>query len=250
MQGYMLLSGMLIVLGACSPAGHSGASPISSPPVQQVIPSYEDTAAFRQAAQATVQEFATRVKELGTDLGAVPTVEVRTTPMLIYFDGAAGKIVAPWWSDFGPEQRALFAHFAGGDDAAGERLFRAFFHRFFVPHEAAHWYQRQTGTREATLYANEQAANRLAVAFWRTQPDGEAFLSEMERMLVGLVQRIPDPTPPGEDPVTYFGANYRTLAQAPMKYGYYQFRFVLEALRERKTLELPTLVRRTAASTP
>jgi predicted amidohydrolase YtcJ len=205
------------------------------------IPLYTDTAQLRTAAQAVVNDFHARTVAAGLDLGPTPAVEVRTTPQLIFFSPNAIRIVAPWWGDLPAEVRQVFAHLGGGD-AEGEQVFRAFFHRFFLAHEAAHWLRHRSETRKQTLYANEDDANRVAVAFWRTQPDGEAFLAELERMLVGIVGRIPDPTPAGQDPVAYFGANYQELGRDPMKYGYYQFRFVLDAVRERSTLDLDTIL--------
>jgi hypothetical protein len=55
-------------------------------------------------------------------------------------------------------------------------------------------------------------------------------------------QNLPDPTPPGENSVTYFGANYQTLGRDPLKYGCYQFRFMANALRERPQLDFTRMV--------
>lgn len=208
---------------------------------QQVIPLHADTAGLRATAQSVINSFHARAAAAGLDLGVVPAVEVRTTPQLIFYSGQNGKITMPWWDDLTPEVRSVFAHLGGGEPE-GEQVFRAFFHRFFLAHEAAHWLRHRSETNATTRYAREDDANRVAVAFWRTQPDGEAFLAELERMLVGIVGRIPDPTPAGEDPVAYFGANYQELGRDPMKYGYYQFRFVLDAVRERSTLDLDTIL--------
>jgi predicted amidohydrolase YtcJ len=205
------------------------------------IPMYADSAQLRAAAQAVVNSLHARSTAAGLDLGPAPTVEVRTTPQLIFYSPSAVQIVAPWWDDLAPEVRTVFARLGGGE-AEGQQVFRAFFHRFFIAHEAAHWLRHRSDTRKETLYAGEDDANRIAVAFWRTQPDGEAFLAELERMLVGIVARIPDPTPAGQDPVAFFGANYQELGRDPMKYGYYQFRFVLDAVRERSQLDLATIL--------
>ena len=85
-------------------------------------------------------------------------------------------------------------------------------------------------------------ANRIAVAFWRTQPQGEAFLAELERLASRATAALPDPTPQGENPVTYFGGNYQELGRDPLKYGYYQFRFMADALRDRNNLDFGTIV--------
>lgn len=203
----------------------------------RAFPSPADPDELRRYAQSIVDEFGVRADEAGFDLGPAPTVEVRNTPALIYYSSREAKIGMPWWGDLPSNQRAIFTLF-GGDEAEGEQIFRAFFYRFLVAHEAGHWFQSRTGSQQPTLYENEDAANRIAVAFWMTQPDGEAFLAELESMLAGIVDRVPDPTPPGEDPVAFFGANYRALAEDGVGYGYFQFRFMQAAIGDRHQLHL------------
>jgi hypothetical protein len=201
------------------------------------IPEYPDAAALQAGARETVEAFARAVATLALDLGDSPAVEVRSTPMLIFFSPGDNQITVPWWEDLSPEQHALFDTW-GGDRAGGERLFRALFHRFLVIHEAGHWLQSRSDQRKATLYENELDANRIAVAFWRTAPDGEAFLAEVETLLERCVATTPDPTPPGEDAAAFFNANYRELGRDPVRYAFYQFRFMLDAVRERDGLHL------------
>jgi len=224
----------LALLGACA---HAAPQPAQAPPGAELFPSHADTAELRRYAQAIVEEFGVQAAGVGFDLGPAPTVEVRNTPVLIYYSGSQSKIGMPWWDTLPAEQRAMFTLF-GGDEAEGERIFRAFFYRFLVAHEAGHWFQARTDSRRPTLYENENMANRIAVAFWRTQPGGEGFLVELEGMLAGIVARVPDPTPPGEDPVAFFGANYRALAEDGVGYGYFQFRFIRDAIRDREQLHL------------
>lgn len=209
----------------------------------EVIPSYADTLELRLAAQAVVNAFAEEVAEArGAGLATPPTVEVRNTPQLIFFASSSNRIVVPWWDAVPDAMRPVFHTFAGGGDAEAEEVFRAIFNRFLVAHEAAHWYQDRASRRQPTLYENEDAANRIAVAFWRTQPDGERFLAELERITARAAEALPDPTPPGEDAAAYFQANYQTLGADPLKYGYYQFRFMRDAVRDRTRLEFADMV--------
>jgi len=205
---------------------------------------YATEAELRAGAQAVINAFAAEVeKARRAKLADAPGVDVRNTPPLIFFSASSNTIVAPWWDTQTPEVRAVFAKFADGTDAGAERLFRAFFNGFLIAHEAGHWFQRNAGRREPSQYGNENDANRLAVAFWRTQPGGERFLAQLEQLATAAAAHLPDPTPPGEDPATYFGANYRQLGQQPLKYGYYQFRFMAEALRDRQRLDFGAMVR-------
>ena len=221
-------------LAGCTAGTRSAAGPASA----HLVPVYADTAQLRTGAQQVVDAFAAEVaRARGAPVAAAPTVAVRNTPQLISFSGATNTIVVPWWETAPAQMRAVFRTFAGGGEAEAEHLFRAFFNRFLIAHEAGHWLQARADRREPTLYENENAANRLAVAFWRTQPGGERFLAELERLATAAAASLPDPTPAGEDPVAYFGANYRTLGADPLKYGYYQFRFMRDALRERARLD-------------
>lgn len=248
---HLFLSAVLLVLLAAqaSPSSATGTGPGPSagamPPVQGAVPVSTGSAdaALPSTAQAIVDAFAAEVaRARGAALAPTPVVEVRDTPQLIFFDGEANGIVVPRWETQPEPMRAVFRTFAAGGDAEAERLFRAFFNRFLVAHEAAHWFQSKAGRREATLYANENSANRLAVAFWKTQPEGERLLAELEQLATQAAAALPDPTPPGEDPVAFFGANYQTLGQDPLKYGYYQFRFMADALRERSQLDFARMV--------
>lgn len=193
-------------------------------------------------AQAIVDGFAAEVRRArGAAPGATPVVKVESTPQMIFFDQASNTIVVPPWSAQPPELKAVVRRFSGGTEADAERFFVAFFSRFLVAHEAGHWFQAAAGRREKTLYENERQANRLAVAYWRTQPGGEAFLAQLEAWATRAAQSVPDPTPPGEDAVAYFGANYQALGQDPVKYGDYQFRFMADALRERLRLDFAAM---------
>jgi hypothetical protein len=231
----------LPLLGCTARAPRSTAAPPPAP----LVPVYTDTARFRADAQGIVHAFAADVaRARGASLGDAPTVHIRNTPLLIYFTGPSNQVVVPWWDTTPPEMRAVLRVFAGGSDPQAEHLFRAFFNRFLIAHEAAHWFQARAHREELTLYAKENMANRLAVAFWRTRPGGEPFLAELERLATRAAANVPDPTPAGEDAVAYFGANYRALGRDGLKYGYYQFHFMRDALRDRAQLDFTRMVAR------
>ena len=239
-----LVSSLLMLSLSAAVVGCAGGSGAPQAASAGPVPIYADTADLRAGAQEVVNAFAREVREArGAPLAAAPTVEVRNTPQLIFFQRDANRVVVPSWATMPAEMRSVFRQFAAGGDAEAEYLFRAIFNRFLVAHEAAHWFQAHADRREATLYENENAANRLAVAFWRTQPDGERLLAELERLTAGAADALPDPTPSGEDPVVYFGANYQALGADPLKYGYYQFRFMADALRDRARLDFASMVR-------
>jgi hypothetical protein len=238
------LSCAVLGLGCASSASSASGEPRTAAAVAEpLVPVYPDTTALRAGAQDIVSAFAAEVARVrGAPLADVPTVLVRNTSGLIMFLDPTNQIMVPWWDTTPPEMRAVFRTFAGGGDREGERLFRAFFNRFLIAHEAGHWFQYRADRKERTLYENENMANRLAVAFWRTQPGGEAFLAELEGLAGRAAANLPDPTPAGEDPVAYFGANYERLGPDPLKYGYYQFRFMRDAIRDRAQLDFARMV--------
>ena len=45
----------------------------------------------------------------------------------------------------------------------------------------------------------------------------------------------------------YFGTHYQELGADPMKYGYYQFRFMADALRMREQLDFAKMAARTGS---
>ena len=222
LNGPLLLPLSCVILGLGCASGASGeprpAATTAAATAGPLVPVYPDTTALRAGAQDIVSAFAAEVTRVrGAPLADVPTVLVRNTSGLIRFLTPTNQVMVPWWDTTPPEMRAVFRTFAGGGDREAEHLFRAFFNRFLIAHEAAHWFQYRANRQEPTLYANENMANRLAVAFWRTQPGGEALLDELERLAGRAAANLPDPTPAGEDPVAYFGANYERLGPDPLK---------------------------------
>jgi hypothetical protein len=212
----------------------------STPRIQTTYASAEE---LQSGAQAIVDDFAASVDRVR---GAVPltppTVEVNNTPELISYHEESNRITVPWWATQPAEMRAVFRRFSVGSEIEAEQFFNAFFNGFIIAHEAAHWFQDKADTSEPTLYSNENQANRIAVAYWRTQPGGEQLLAHLEELASRAAASVPDPTPPGEDPVAYFGANYESLAQDPLKYGYYQFRFMADAIRNRSQLDFAEMI--------
>ena len=48
-----------------------------------------------------------------------------------------------------------------------------------------------------------------------------------------MVSQLPNPVPPGEDPIKYFNENYSELGADPYKYGYYQFAQIVKIYEDK-----------------
>ncbi len=203
---------------------------------------YPDKPALEAAARTIIGDFLAQAAQVGGPDADTLHVTVEATPQLIFIRFEDRSVTVPWWDDLPPPVHDLFSRVAGGE-ASGRRLFDLLFQQFLIPHEAAHWVQYRLGRYDGgSNYRHEADANRMATAYWAGTDGGEAYLAELEALLAVVVERVPDPTPAGTDPAEYFDTHYDTLAEDPMKYGYYQFRFMLDAIRQRDRLSLADLV--------
>ncbi|MBC7220647.1 hypothetical protein H5T55_04150 [Candidatus Bipolaricaulota bacterium] len=187
-----------------------------------------------------VQSYVTWVAPIAGPLPAPPIVSVRNTPNLAYFDLRSNVIVVPYWPTLTDSQQAFFLSLTPSAEEAA-LLFGELFNWFLVAHEMTHWLQRALDL-EADPYTRERIANECAVAFFMESEAAEERLVELDRMLAYALDALADPVPPGADPAAYFNLHYYALAQDPAKYGYFQFRFITDAVARRKSLRLVDLL--------
>ena len=182
---------------------------------------------LREEVEAIVSDFVDASRDVGCHLPALPKVEIRNTPGLIFIRG--GVVTVPSWSDCSADVIRIFEQWAtaAGRGCNSEQFFRETFNWFLVAHELGHFVQRFQG-RKLSYWDGEVDANMIAVAYW--QAKGEA---ERLQTLIKWAERVgaslPDPVPEGEDPVAFFNSNYAKLGQNPNAYGYFQFAFFKEA---------------------
>ncbi len=226
-------------LAACGLAILGLAQGAASPP---------DPAVLQAAVEGTVQAYVLAAVELGGDAGAPPEILVANTPQLSYYSPRANRIVIPYW----PPQESTVAFFlvlTDGDEAMAEELFTELFDWFLVAHELTHWLMTAHGA-EADHYTSEAMANDGAVAFYNLSPGSEERLLRLDTLLAIALERLADPTPASLDPVTYFNAFYPALTSNPRQYGYFQFRFIRDAIARRHELEFAAFVACVAAPPP
>jgi hypothetical protein len=122
-------------------------------------------------------------------------------------------------------------------------LFEELFNWFFIAHEMSHYlFEELSPSWGSDHFENEKSANEFAVAFWLTQPNVKDRLDRVSRAARRIQQGLPNPVPEGADPKVYFNENYEQLGQNPPAYGYYQLKFVADALADRERLNFHSMV--------
>ena len=194
----------------------------------------------QSTAEQIVTLFAVAANECLDQAVVAPSVEVRNTPNLAYFDHRSWTIVLAHWPRLDEASRGFFLEMAEtAEDAAA--LFVRLFNEFLVAHEMAHWLYRTLGI-ELDRYSSEREANDIAVAFFMSSEDGEARLLALRPRLEAALARLFDPTPPEADETEFFNDQYAALARNPYQYGYYQFCFILDSIDRRAELDFASLL--------
>jgi len=146
----------------------------------------------QSAAERIVELFAVATAAILDVDVTPPTIEIRSTPNLAYFDHRSWTIVLAHWPVLDPSLQAFFLELTDSpEDAAA--LFGVLFNEFLVAHEMAHWLQRTLGL-ERDRYTSEREANDIAVALFLAVEDGEARLVDLRPRLAAALARLPDPT--------------------------------------------------------
>jgi hypothetical protein len=179
---------------------------------------------------------------------SAPAVVVDSTPQLSYFVAQENAVHTSQWSSAALEWQQAFNRWAAlvGGGLSGERLFGDTLNKFFFVHEISHWAQSLYEPRANSLHVNsyeyELEADRLAVAYWRSEDP--AFLAALMREFHVIAAKLPSPVPHGETPRQYFAENFRAVAANPDAYAWYKLDTALHAYEEAPAPSLQELIRR------
>jgi hypothetical protein len=179
---------------------------------------------------------------------APPTVIVDSTPQLSYFVAQENAVHTSQWRAVAPEWQQTFNRWAAlaGGQLSGEQLCGDTLNKFFFVHEIGHWaqslYEPRAGSLHVNSYEYELEADRLAVAYWRSEDP--AFLNALMRNYRLITAKLPSPVPRGETPKQYFAENFRAVAANPDAYGWYKFDTALRAYEETPAPTLQKLLKR------
>lgn len=185
----------------------------------------------REAAEAITQRFMARVKACGRELPYTPAVVIDSRPTLIAFYFDDRSIHASRWSEMPPPVQGMIAKWArqGTLGLTAEGQFAEVFNSLLIPHELGHFAASASGRDKGqSFWDGEVYANRVAIAFWKGETDGE----RLENRLMNynrFLDALPNPVPVGQQPRAWFESNYESLGNDPQAYGWYQGLFMQEA---------------------
>jgi hypothetical protein len=216
------------------------ASPILAAEPPSLPPSTTQSE-VQTATESIVTAYVEAVARTLGEPATSPTIDVRNTPYLAYFDPRALKIVLPYWPPEKESTRTFFFELADGDEAWAEAFFAELFDWFLVAHEMTHWLQTELGL-SLDHFTAEAMANDVAVAFHMENAQGEERLLQLDAMLVRALDHLTNPKPDGMETASYFNAFYMVLTQDPWKYGYYQFGLIRDSIARRSDLALEALL--------
>jgi hypothetical protein len=229
----------LPTLGASLGLGAPGAAGAAAPAA--------DAQAAKEVVRAQCQAIVGRVLEqlrlANRAAKVVPKVIVRNEPFLIGIELknlAQPELVVPLWAEAAPPLQGLISQLAklAGSSVAPQTFFEDTFNWALVAHEVGHYFvaEQVPSALRANDYVEEADANRFMVAFWNTQPKARERLDRCGEIWQSLSTRMPSPVPSGTSAEAHFTNNYRALSEDPMAYGWYQFKWMADAWRERDTL--------------
>ena len=204
-------------------------------------------AAASDPLETSVVALATRFEDSYQGCGLEPLfsprVAVETNPSLVSYDFASRTMRTARYEELPEPIQGLMSAWAEAAGAAdGAALFGDIFNSLLVPHEMGHWTQHLS-RRAITLdrWESEVEANRIALAFWRLDPEDAARLPARVEAFTGFLGQIPSPVPEGQEARDFFNANYDSLDA--MQYGWFQGAFMREAWERRDEADFCGLAR-------
>lgn len=180
--------------------------------------------------------FVAAVRACGVEPAFIPAVVVETRPSLVSYDTRDRAVRMSRWEELDEGMQGLMSAWAaeGTLGLSPDMMFDEIFNRFLLAHELGHYLEHMSGRLNAIdLWESEVEANRIAVAFWSSQPDEADQLAARVANFNGFLEGMPSPVPQGEDAHAYFVANYERLGSDAAAYGWYQGAFLRTAWAQR-----------------
>lgn len=185
------------------------------------------------------------LNDVGVETGPTPSISLRVEPYLIFFDNKNNEVVTVTYESVPEQLMEFFTTLSQQTSMDQEKFFESFFNTFFYVHEFGHWSQQQMGAKfDTNLYYTEMEANEITIAYLESFDDGRQFLDYISPEVDSLVSFLDNPVPAGISEEEYFNENYEQLGLDPYAYGYFQFKFVQNAIQKRDEITLEEIASR------
>lgn len=201
---------------------------------------YSDELSITKDADRIARLFDEDVKKVYPDLGYSPRVELKTSPLLIYY-GKDKIAYYPLWSEV-PKELQNWFYEIGGSETDGKRIFALFFNGFYLPHELAHGFEDAMNNFKPS-YHNEYFANKAAILWWRKHGYDEQ-LKECYEYSKKILAKTPNPAPEGQTAEDFFTENYYAILESgnPYTYGYMQFNQFVEIYEDQSLVDFDDFI--------
>lgn len=222
----------------CSVASALSAQALPADPPAIVDP-------LEASTQTIIDRFDRAIRDCGVNPPYVPAVSIKSGPNLVSYNPTTRLLQQSRWNEMPPQIQGLVTAWAGVGTLglSPEQQFGEIFNSLLVPHELGHYVAVLDGRlAKDDSWTNEILANRMAIAFWSLEPEGEAKIADRVANFTGFLNALPNPVPSGQDPRTYFQENYAALGRDPAAYGWFQGAFMTEAWKQKDTDDFCSLV--------
>jgi hypothetical protein len=202
---------------------------------QKEIPSgnnSQDSARLKLELIGLRDDFIGKIKAMGYTPGLKPPEILLDNPRSFgNYNIDSNVLHTGYWPTLQPGLKAMFNAIVSriGNGMTGEVYFNLSVHQWVFIHELGHWW-RACQHQTALPYANELAANRIDVAYWREKDSSYAHFAQSR--FEDNLKIIPNPVPAGQDKETYLNENYEKLPGGPA-YSWYQSTMVVDAFKEK-----------------
>lgn len=218
----------LLLLTLCSvPMAQTPIAPESPSPASEI-------AATRAQLEARRDDFARVTGASGLACAiSVPKIVVQDVPSFGSYDPDTNTLTSPAWNQMSSEEKAIFMKAVGpnGSEKDARAEFEAGVHHWVIVHELGHWWEACRGVVDrGDHYGFELQADRIAAAYWREQDS--SVNAHQKAVFEAIVQKWPNPVPPGQEAAAYFNRNYEALAPTPA-YIWFQAQMCLTVFQER-----------------
>lgn len=185
---------------------------------------HEDSISLVTLVDALSTDFYNKARKAGFSMKPEYRISMKTTPLLIYYDGNY-NIHYPYWYDLDDSTKKALLSITE-NEAEAKKIFGMFFNTFYIPHEMAHYLSHISGdSAKLGSHEGEYFANQLAMVYWRNSGYFNAELKQCYDMAKKIPPNVKSPVPPGENEAEWFTKNYNQIVKSadPYAYSYFQF---------------------------